>query len=108
MIRGLEEGKTPISSPNPAILLVSTKNAGSDQVRFESPRFVDFRSLCADSEPISLKDDWRTFSSDLARVRVLVAYQKKSGLSPGSRDEIVRLGADQTFGRNVINGSSSV
>ena len=68
------------SSPEPAFLLVSTKNVNSGQVGFLSMR----RVLVLNFQPIRFEHkrpevrESLAFSLDLARVRIL--HQKKSGL----------------------------
>ncbi len=73
-------GESSISSPRPAFLLVSTKNADSVQVRFLSVRrvLIDFCQPAL-SAPKFRKS--QTFKSDLTRVLVLTK-------NAGYRDEI--------------------
>ena len=71
-----------ILSREPVFPLVCTKNAESRQVRCGSPRFVDFRSFMLKSDWLKIENEHSAHAqkSELVRVRVLGADQKKSGL----------------------------
>ena len=72
-----------ISSPEPAFLLASTKDADYVQPRFESPRFTDFRSFQLNVDWLSIKNEHSVHAQKIGtdQTAMLVLTKRKQNVA---------------------------